>query len=190
MKLSLRSANGKHVRTYRYPSAQQPIVRQPARSWSLSGSLDFLRRGLSHCESRCIGNLLSTEPPEVVLELLEQSFLKLAYETNQLLIMTENDNTAAALHQPTAGHMDAWNLPVVLRTVLHKVYGRSGKARRVANRLEKKIELVRYSENFTNEAAEDLSDEQYVEESVRTLLRTYVPEYRDPVQFPNETTWE
>lgn len=128
-------------------------------------------------------NLLCAEPPEVILELLEQGFLKLAYETNQLLIMTENDNTPAALHQPTAGHMDVWDLPVVLRTVLHKVYGRSGKARRVANRLEKKIELVQYSENFTNEAAEDLSDEQYVEESVRTLLRTYVPEYRDSVQF-------
>ena len=114
-----------------------------------------------------------------------KAFWKLRlYETNQLLIMTENDNTPAALHQLTAGHMDAWELPVVLRSVLQKVYGRSGKARRVANRLEKKIELVQFSENFTNEAAEELSDEQYVEESVRTLLRTYAPEYlRDSVQF-------
>lgn len=89
-------------------------------------------------------NLLCAEPPEVVLDLLEQGFLKLAYETNQLLIMTENDNTPAALHQLTAGHMDAWDLPVVLRSVLQKVYGRSGKARRVANRLEKRLSLFNF----------------------------------------------
>ena len=72
----------------------------------------------------------------------------------------------------------------MLRSLFTKFMAGVGKARRVANRLKKKIELVQYSENFTNEAARNsLSDEQYVEESVRTLLRTYVP--MDPV-VPNE----
>ena len=168
------------------------VIRQPkTASFDKPLDLGVLAEALIfYSEVRLVANhvvlegLLHAAAPEVIIELLEQGFLKLSYETNQLLIMTENDNTPAALHRPTAGHiMNAWELPVVLRTVLRKLYGRDGKARRVAKRLEKKIELVQYSDNFTNEAAEDLSDGRYVEESVRTLLRAHVPEYQDSVQF-------
>ena len=57
------------------------------------------------------------------------------------------------------------------------------KARRVANRLARKIEIVRYDQNFTVEAREDLLDDQYVEKSIEALLRSYVPEYKGPVHF-------
>jgi hypothetical protein len=127
--------------------------------------------------------ILRAEPPEVLIELLEQGFLKLAYEMDELLILTENTGTPAETHKPVSGFMDRFDLHTLLTTVLQEVYGRSGKARRVANRLAKKIEIIRYDHDFTVEAREDLLDERYVENSIGALLRTYVPEYQGPVHF-------
>lgn len=127
--------------------------------------------------------ILRAEPPEVLIELLEQDFLKVAYEVDELLIFTENSGTPAETHRPVSGTMERFDLHSVLTSVLQEIYGRSGKARRVANRLARKIEIVRYDYNFTVEAREDLLDDQYVEKSVEALLRTYVPEYKGPVHF-------
>jgi hypothetical protein len=127
--------------------------------------------------------LLHAATPEVFVELLEQGFLKLTYETDELLIMTENTGTPAEVHQPVSGSMQRFDLQTVLQSELYKIYGRTGKARRVANRLARRIDVIRYSSSFTDEAREDLSDERYVEDSVSTLLGTYVPEYQGPVQF-------
>lgn len=119
--------------------------------------------------------LLRAEAPEVFAELLEQGFLKLAYEMDELLIMTENTGTPLEVHQPVSGNMLRFDLQALLPTVLHEIYGRNGKARRVANRLARNIEVIRYSSSFTDEARDELSDERYVENSVGALLRTYVP---------------
>lgn len=127
--------------------------------------------------------LLRAESPEVFIELVEEGFLKLVYEMDELLIMTENTGTPAEVHQPVAGSLGRFDLQALLPNVLHDIYGKSGKARRVANRLARKIEVVRYSSNFTDEAREALLDERYVEDSVRDLLRAYVPEYQGPVGF-------
>lgn len=127
--------------------------------------------------------LLRAEPPEIFVELLEQGFLKLSYETDELLIMTENTGTPAEIHRPVAGNMERFDIHSVLRTVLHEIYGKSGKARRIANRLSRKIEIVQYASSFTDEAREELLDEGYVEDSITALLRAYVPEYQGPARF-------
>lgn len=85
-----------------------------------------------------LSGLLRTEKPEVLIELLEQDFLKLAYEADELLIMTENTATPSEIHRPVSGTMERFDLRVLLPTVLKEIYGRSGKARRVANRLARK----------------------------------------------------
>ncbi len=127
--------------------------------------------------------LLRAEPPEVLIELVEQGFLKLVYESDELMIMTENSGTSAEVHNPVSGHLERFELEAVLETNLIEIYGKTGKARRVANRLKRNIEVIQYPQKFTTEAKQELLDHRYVEDSVAMLLRTYVPEYQGPVQF-------
>ncbi len=127
--------------------------------------------------------LLRTETPDVLAELLEEGFLKLVYEADELLIMTENTATPAEVHEPVSGSIPMLDLEVLLPKVLYEVYGRSGKARRIANRLARNIEVFRYSSSLSDEAREELSDERYVKESIGALMRTYVPEYQGSTQF-------
>jgi hypothetical protein len=127
--------------------------------------------------------LLTTATPEVLLELLEGGFLSLAYEADDVAIQTEKTGTPYEVHEPIYYSMPHTELPELLPKLLESIYGKRGKARRVANRLAKKIEIIRHSNSLTDEARQELSDLRYVRASVEALMRNYVPEYQGPIEF-------
>ena len=77
--------------------------------------------------------------PEVLLELLEESFLSLAYEADNVAIQTEKTGKPYEVHEPIYYSLASSELPELLPQ-LRKYIGKACEARRVANRLTKKIE--------------------------------------------------
>ncbi len=128
-------------------------------------------------------SLLHAATPEVVLEFLEDGFLILAYEADNVAIRTDNTGTPLETHEPIYFSMPHAELPELLPQILRELYGKSGKARRVSARLARCIEVLRHSPALTEEARNELSDQRYVSASVESLLRTYVPGYEGPRRF-------
>jgi hypothetical protein len=144
---------------------------------------------LFYGEVRVIANrafltdLLRAATPEVLIELLEGGFLNLSYEADNVAIRTDNTGTAHELHEPIYFSMPHAELPELLPEVLRELYGRSGKARRVAARLARRIDILRHAPTLTDEALKELSQPAYARASVESMLRSYVPEYHGPLGF-------
>lgn len=121
--------------------------------------------------------ILRALTPEVLIELLESDYLKLVYEFDQLGIQTTNTNTADERHTPVYFNAPHLHLQNRLPELLVQITGKSGRGRRLAQRIARGIEDIRYDSNIVEEALDDWSDTQMVAKLVRTFMQTYVPEY-------------
>src|SRR5215210_1459103 len=121
--------------------------------------------------------ILRTFTPEGLIELLESDYLKLAYEAEQLGIQTVNTNTAGERYAPVGFSAPKLQLQNHLPNLLMQITGKAGRGRRLARRIARKVEEVKYDRNITEEALTDLADTQKVAKVVRTFMRTYVPDY-------------
>jgi hypothetical protein len=121
--------------------------------------------------------LLDTATPDVVIDLLEDGFLKIAYEADDVAIQTSNSGTSSELHEPIYFSLPHLELQEYLPTLLLERLGKPGKARRMAQRMSRKIEIIRHDKQITSAAREDLLNSAYVGSAVRTLLARYAPEY-------------
>jgi hypothetical protein len=131
--------------------------------------------------------LLARVPPDVILEFLDEGHFKLAYEADNVAIMSRDTDTPAETHEPVSFSMPHVEIPELLPKLLFDIYKKQGKARRSAKRLANKIDIIRHPPTFVEQARLELSDERYVQTSVETLMRTYVPEYQGPIRFVTQS---
>lgn len=127
--------------------------------------------------------LLTKVAPEILLELLESGFLRLAYEADRLAIVTEASGSPQERHDAVYYTAPRHQLQNALPDVLTEVTGKSGAGRRLANRLSKHIEVIRLSDATTADAREKLGADAYVSKAVRLLLNRLTPEYAGGAEF-------
>ena len=128
--------------------------------------------------------LLDYCPADVLAELLESRFLRLAYEEQDVAVITTDAGTANETHDPITWSMPDLELQRFLPSLLATRIGKSGKARRLSNRLARHIERIHHQQSLADAARDDLLNENYVTGSVQTLLARYVPSYpRDRAYF-------
>ena len=121
--------------------------------------------------------ILRSFTPEILIELLESDYLKLAYEVDQLGIQTANTNTIQERHAPIYFNSPVHHPQNLLPKVMTQITGKSGRGRRLAQRIARKLEVVEYESNVIEEALTDLADTQMVAKAVRSFMHNYVPEY-------------
>jgi hypothetical protein len=74
-------------------------------------------------------------------------------------------------------------LQTLLPQILEEAIGRAGRARRLANRLARRIEIVRSPPDVVEQTLAQLSDGAAIQSTVSLLLKAYIPEYHGPVTF-------
>jgi hypothetical protein len=127
--------------------------------------------------------LFESTKPDVVVELVESGFLTMSYEDNFVGIQTENTGTPREVHRPVLLHMPHVELQTLLPQVLEEVTGKAGRARRLANRLARRIEIVRSPQDVVEQTLAQLADGAVIQSTVSQLLKTYIPDYHGPTTF-------
>lgn len=127
--------------------------------------------------------LARTLGPDVLLELLQSSRMSLDYWENIAVVMTRTDSGYYERHRFETADMPSTHLQHVAPELLQELLGKSGKGRRMANRLMSYITPRFFSSDRTEQPPSDLGDEHYVQEAVAEVLKGFVPEYSLPSPF-------
>ena len=127
--------------------------------------------------------LLTSVAPDVLLELVESGFLRLAYEADRLAVITEASGSNQERHDAVYYTAPRHQLQNAIPDILIEVNGKSGRGRRLAARLMKHIEVVHHSDSTTADAREKLVANAYVHRAVRLLLNRLTPEYSGGSDF-------
>jgi hypothetical protein len=127
--------------------------------------------------------LVRTCGPEVLIDLLEAGFLTMVYLENHTGVITRDSGTQNERHSPILFSSPTQALQNLAPKLLQELTGRSGKGRRLAERLTKHISTALYPASLPDEMAEDVSNSEYVTKAVEQLLRYLAPEYQLPQPF-------
>jgi len=132
--------------------------------------------------------LIESCGPELIIELVENEFLSITYLNNALIIITQNANTSNEIHDAGQVSSPKMELQNVAPEIFEKIIGKSGKARRLASRFQKKIKTFEHGGEFKESFLKDISQVDYVKMSVKDFFNYHVPEFSlpDPIIFDLE----
>ena len=124
--------------------------------------------------------LARTLGPELLLELLQSDRMTLDYWENIAIVMTRTDPGYCERHRFETADMPHTHLQHVAPELLQDLLGKSGKGRRMANRLISYITPQFFSSDRAEQPPSDLGDERYLQEAVAEVLKGFAPEYSLP----------
>jgi hypothetical protein len=127
--------------------------------------------------------LTRTLGPEVLLDLLQSNHLGLDYWENIAVVMTHTCPAFHERHRFETADMPYTHLQHVAPKLFQDLLGKSGKGRRMANRLMSHINPRFFSSDRAEQSPRDLGDERYLQESVAEVVKGFVPEYSLPSPF-------
>jgi hypothetical protein len=127
--------------------------------------------------------LTRTLGPDVLLDLLQSNRLGLDYWENIAVVLTQTSLAYQERHRFETADMPHTHLQHVAPQLFQELLGKSGKGRRMANRLMSHITPRFFSSNRAEQPPPDLGDERYVQESVAEVIKGFVPEYPLPSPF-------
>jgi hypothetical protein len=120
----------------------------------------------------------------VVLGLLDEGVLKLAYEEDLLAVVSQkSDGGVEQHHDACIVSSPKHALQNAAPAILRELIGRSGRGRRLAQRLIDRTDVLRHSNDAAEHARVDLATSPYVQSGVRLLLSRWAPEYEGPSDF-------
>lgn len=124
--------------------------------------------------------------PDLVLEFIEEKFLKISYLSNHLYVVCSKDSTnQSPTYSPTClTKLGKGALQEILPNMCQDVVGKSGKGRRLGNRLLKDISQIDLEKiKIYNDIRTDYANKNYVKKSIRQILQILAPEYKIPPHF-------
>lgn len=127
--------------------------------------------------------LARTLGPDILLELLQSKHLILDYWENLAVVMTRTDPGYGERHRFETADMPHTHLQHVAPELFQDLLGKSGKGRRMANRLMSFVKPRLFSSDRAQQPPSELTDEQYTREAVADVLKGFVPEYALPSPF-------
>ena len=124
--------------------------------------------------------------PELLLEFIEEKFLKISYLSTRLYVGCSNNSASQrptyTPHSLTMLGKGAFQ--EILPNMCQDVVGKSGKGRRLGNRLLKDISQIDLDKvKFYNDIRTDYTNKIYVKKSIRQILQILAPEYKIPPHF-------
>jgi hypothetical protein len=132
-----------------------------------------------------IRQLAKTCGPEVLVELIQRGHLKLAYEQQLTGIHTTNSGTTNELHSAITFSSPQHDLQLIAPELFMQLTGKSGKARRLANRFTRLVDTIERPRRILSDFRSDVLDNRYLQSTVRQVLSYCAPEYSlpDPLIF-------
>lgn len=118
--------------------------------------------------------------PEVLIELLEEGYLRIKYDHTVSGIYTRNSNTPEELHAPVTTCMERAELQHFAPELFTKVTGRTGRGGRLARRFISLVETREYEPSLLEHTLVDFADVGYIENGVGRLLQVSAPAYELP----------
>lgn len=146
---------------------------------SLAEALLFYQSVNVIAEPSILRQLITECGYDTLLELIEQGFLKLSYLENFVGI-NYNGKYENICREPCLYENPKLSLQEYAPQLLQELTGKSGKARRMANRLSRQIETVKIEQSIRDDIFEDFSDSEYLTQSIGLFLSCYAPEYKNP----------
>lgn len=130
-----------------------------------------------------IEELLVKIGPEPLIRLLETKIFKLIYEFDMIGIHTRSIEKEDEIHSPVILHAVKDEPDEAFRNLLFSLTGKSGKSRRIAKKILSLVQIIDRNEDLINAFYNDLDNKDYINKSIKELLRLYVPEYKIPHSF-------
>lgn len=118
--------------------------------------------------------------PDVLLELLERGYLKIAYTESAGGIHTRQSGTSNELHSPISFTSPVYELQNAAPKIFTEVTGRSGRGRRMAARFTRLVENIAYEQNTLDAVRADILMVDPIEQAFREILCSLAPEYKIP----------
>jgi len=149
----------------------------------LAEALLYYRRVHICADRGTLTFLARTLGPDVLLELLQSNHMSLDYWENIAVVITRRDPGYHERYRFETADMPHAHLQHVAPELLQGLLGKSGKGRRMANRLMSYITPRFFGSDRTDQPPSDLGDERYLHEAVAEVLKGFVPEYSLPSPF-------
>ncbi|WCL50650.1 hypothetical protein [Leptospira sp. GIMC2001] len=130
-----------------------------------------------------IEELLLKIGPGPLIRLLETGILKLIYEFDMIGIHTRSNENKDEIHSPVIFHAVNDEPDEAFRNLLFSLTGQSGKSRRIAKKIQSLVKIIDRNDDLINAFYNDLDNKEYINNSIKELLRLYVPEYTIPHSF-------
>lgn len=141
---------------------------------SLAEALVFYGRVHLVVNRGTLRSLLHTLSPDELLALIEEDFLSVEYLENGNGVLTKQ-MPHGSVHSLNLYQMEGEGFRSVAEQIMFDLLGGRGKARRIANRLQKRVSDVRYDQELLTASLNDLASKGFVHAAVFALLDEAVP---------------
>jgi hypothetical protein len=128
-------------------------------------------------------SLIRVTGHETLRELFDMGVLSLTYLENGVGVRTHNSGTTNEVHDYVVFDLATHHLQNILPDLLKELTGKSGKARRMAERLKPYISPSSYSRSVGEAALEDIHNRDYVSRAISKVVHHLAPEYQLPDPF-------
>ena len=122
--------------------------------------------------------------PDVILELVEEGYLKIDFELDEFAIYTENSNSPNERHKPAYGHITSSQTHIIpsshsiIGQAIDNAIGHSGKSRKLGNKLNKHVQVISHNGSINDHARNDFLNPVFLLPAINQLLDHLVPEYK------------
>jgi hypothetical protein len=138
----------------------------------LAEALVFYQRVLIVADGEMFKAIVRICGHETIIEMMEMGILTIDFIENIPVVSQDYDFGLVSSEVLKYQH--------VAPQLLQELTGKSGKGRRIANRMAKLVRPVQCDPTLPDLTRQDASDSDYVEDVARSLLEHFVPEYQIP----------
>ena len=151
----------------------------------LAEAMLFYNKVVVIADAGILRQLTFTLGPDLLLEYLQEGFLKITYIENGIGVHTQDVAKTTERHNICLYQLPSLEIQQYATKIFQEHTGKRGRGRRLANKLIKIINVDSYKELITEQAQQDIKDPDYVIPAVRSLISSYAPEYEipDPLIF-------
>jgi hypothetical protein len=146
----------------------------------LAEALVFYQRVHLVADSEMFKSLVRICGYEVVIEMMDMGILTVDYAENVAVVVEHTRFTPYKVYDFGFIEADPLKFQSLVPKFLQELTGKSGKGRRLANRLSKLVNVVQLDPSLPTEAKSDAFDESYMRDLAHALLRYFAPTYKVP----------
>lgn len=158
---------------------------------SLIEAMIFYGRTTIVVDREILGHVLHAFGVDAFIEFLSEGLLSVSYTETMNGIRTEIDSAGHQLHDPVIFSSPQHSFPDELRKICIEVFGKDGKGRRLARRIEPLIKIVHHDNMTADGVRTSILDERYLKAATEHILSALMPHVSfDGIEFIAEPVGE
>ncbi len=139
----------------------------------------FYQKTIVVCESPGhLRQLISVLGPNYLFKLIDTGILEVHYSENFTGIKTDKLSNGTEAHDPVVISLPQHGFQNELYLLCNKLTGKSGKGRRLAINIAKRVKIKNFEEKYNEYVRNQILDQQYIRNVVQILINTWIPEIR------------